>query len=111
MTSRADAKRALEEAVEETRRRLLSGDISRLLLTVLRTHLPCATDNLYLVGHLIEQGEAIYDVLVDGRTIITIELARIDVSRPPSVQEISVERFRQGMSKLPRRKLDTAMRL
>jgi hypothetical protein len=100
--------------LEAGRLRLVSGELSPALLRLLRKHLPEATDNLYLIASIPEQGEDIYDVLVDGRQIIRVEIPRDGVSKFPSVEEMSVERYRQisgGLSRRVRRRLDTAIRL
>ena len=109
-----DAERELEQQLEAGRLRLINGDISMVLLRLLRSHSPEVTDNLYLISSIPEQAEDIYDILVNGRLIVRVEVPRDGISRFPSVEEMSVERFRQlsgGMSRLRRRKLDTALRL
>jgi hypothetical protein len=62
--------------LEENRRRLLSEDSSCGLLEAIRRTFDTSTDNIYIVDHINEQAEDIFEVLVDGRVIVQIEVPR-----------------------------------
>ncbi len=112
--SRRDVQQALEQQLEESRIRLLSGNASPALLETLRTVFPDLSDNVYIVHHLPEQDEDIYDVLVDATTVVHAEVPRTGVSRRLVIEEMPLERYREihsPLSKLDRRRLDTIIRL
>jgi hypothetical protein len=68
-------KRMIAE-LEMGREQLLLGPSSRKLLSSLRRKLQSITRNLYVVCWIPEQAEDLYDVLVDGTTVVHIEVPR-----------------------------------
>ena len=112
--SRRDAQEALDQQLEESRVRLLSGNGPPALLTTLRSVFPDLSDNVYIIHHLPEQGEDIYDVLVDATTVVHVEVPRRGVSQRVVIEEMPLERYREihsPLSKLNRRRLDAIIRL
>jgi hypothetical protein len=112
--SRRDAQEALDQQLEESRVRLLSGNGPPALLTTLRSVFPDLSDNVYIIEWLPEQGEDIYDVLVDATTVVHVEVPRPGVVQRVVIDQMSLERYREihsSLSKLDRRRLDAILRL
>ena len=103
-------KRMIDE-LEREREQLLS-DPSHKLLSSLRRKLQSISRNIYVVDWIPEQTEDLYDVLVDGRIVVHIE-----VPRDAGTDEIVFEKFgieeylNRRLSKPDRRKLELALRL
>jgi hypothetical protein len=109
-----EAEGELEQMLEAGRLKLINGETSLELLRLLRSHSHGPTDNLYLIASLPEQAEDMYDILIDGRLIVRVEMPRDGISQFPSIEEMSLGRYQQlsgGMSRLMRRRLDAAIRL
>ena len=112
--SRRDAEEALDRQLEESRVRLLSGKRASSAADNASERVPDLSDNVYIVDHLPEQGEDIYDVLVDATTVVHVEVPRPGVSQRVVIEEMSLERYREihsSPSKLDRRRLDAILRL
>jgi hypothetical protein len=100
--------------LEAGREQLLSAPTSRRLLSLLRNRLQSITRNLFIVRHIPEQTEDLYDILVDGSTIV-----RIEVPRDMSGGEVLFEksdvkaylRSHRQLTKPHRRKLELALEL
>lgn len=98
--------------LEAGREQLLSAPKSRRLLSVLRQRLLSITPNLYIVHWTPEQAEDLYDILVDGATVVHIEIPRDPGSTEIVFEKSSVEEYvRRSMSKPDRRKLELALEL
>lgn len=84
------------------------------MLTVLRQLLQSITPNLYILKWIPEQGEDLYDVLVDGTTVARVEIPRAGAGGQKICRSSTVEQYireQPGMTKLERRKLEVAMNL
>jgi hypothetical protein len=69
---------------------------------------------MYIVDYIPEQYEEIYEVLVDGKTVVSVELSRKIVDAPAVLESWSLDDYmkRKGrLSKLARRRLNFAMKL
>jgi hypothetical protein len=64
------------DTLKKQREWLLSDPTSRKLLTALRRALQSITRNIFIVHYIPEQYEDIYDILVDGTTVVRIEIPR-----------------------------------
>ncbi|WBL75889.1 hypothetical protein I3J27_22965 [Bradyrhizobium xenonodulans] len=98
--------------LEAGREHLLSAPAARRLLSLLRHRLLSITRNVYIVRRIPEQYEDLYDILVDGVTVVHVELPR-DVSRTEIVFERSgiKEYLKAGRTKPDRRILELAIEL
>jgi hypothetical protein len=98
--------------LEAGREHLLSAPEARRLLSVFRQRLLSITRNVYIVRHITEQYEDLYDILVDGTTVVQIELPRDASSTEIVFEKSSVKEYaRRGMTKPHRRKLELALEL
>jgi hypothetical protein len=110
--------RADKEMIDELRagrERLLSDPSRRELLSTIRKGLNTISRNMYVVFYIPEQYEEIYEVLVDGTTIASVELPRKSVSGPTVFESWALndylDRRRGRLSKLARRRLSFAIEL
>jgi hypothetical protein len=62
--------------LESGREHLLSAPASRRLMSFLRRRLESITRNIYIIRWIPEQAEDLYDILVDGTTVVHIEIPR-----------------------------------
>jgi hypothetical protein len=104
----------IKQELQLGREKLLTDESSRSLLSTLRRLLQSITPNLYVVRWIPEQGEDLYHVLIDGKSVAHIEISRVDgdverVCRTWPVDEYIREN--PNMTKLERRKLDIAIEL
>ncbi|MDH6258210.1 hypothetical protein [Bradyrhizobium sp. BR13661] len=100
------------DELETGREHLLSAPASRRLLSLLRHRLQSITRNLYVVHWIPEQAEDLYDILVDGTTVVQIELPRDPGSTEIVFEKSGVKEYaRRRMSKPDRRKLELALEL
>jgi len=100
--------------LKKSRERLLSEPESRELLSGLRRQLQSITRNLYVIRWIPEQAEDLYHVLVDGTTIVHIEIPRVRHDGAPAFKKWPVEAYmkeRKAIPKRERRKLELALRL
>src|SRR4051812_8322611 len=105
--NRGEMELQLEERLEAGRSRLLAGDPPRVL-ELLRAHFSKLSDNLYLIGHMVEQYEDLYDVLIDAETVVQVEIPRGHNRSPPTIRELPMERFQIGSAR-HRQAFDTAV--
>ena len=109
--------RADKEMIGELRaghERLLSDPSRRELLSTVRKGVNTISRNMYIVDYIPEQYEEIYEVLVDGKTVVSVELSRKIVDAPAVLESWSLDDYmkRKGrLSKLARRRLNFAMEL
>ena len=80
------------------------------LLNVLRTNFP-NMKTAYFIGITPDQGEDLYTMLIDTNTISFIELDRYNLLIEPIVEFISIDDYRQGLSKCQQIKLLVALDL
>jgi hypothetical protein len=84
---------------------------SRALVEVIHRNLATTTTNLYVLSHIPEQGEDLYEILVDGTSVVKIEIPRGEDTET-SFEETTVEAYAApGRSRTARRKLETALQL
>jgi hypothetical protein len=105
-----DLSRSDKEMIGELRaghERLLSDPSWRELLSTVRKGLNTISRNMYIVYYIPEQYEEIYEVLVDGKIIVSVELPRKNVDAPVVFESWSLGDYmtRKGrLSKLERRR-------
>lgn len=80
------------------------------LLVVLQTYFP-NMKTAYFINHTPEQGEDIYQMLIDAHVIVTVELERYNPSSEPVIKPVSIEQYKKGLSKMGQIKLAVAMDL
>lgn len=100
--------------LEAGREHLLSAPASRRLLSLLRQRLQSITRNIYIVRYIPEQTEELYDILVDGITIVQIELPRDASSTEIVFEKTGIKEYLEAhrrMTKPDRRKLELALEL
>lgn len=113
MTALTMTEQALIAELEGGRARLLAEESARSLLQAIRRRLSTITNNLYILRWIPEQGEDLYDVLVDGTSIAHVEIPR--GGNEETVFEVSpVEAYQRrtaSLTKTDRRKIEVALRL
>ncbi|MBR0839078.1 hypothetical protein JQ607_02625 [Bradyrhizobium liaoningense] len=114
MTPRRLSEKQMIRELEAGREHLLSAPAARRLLWLLRHRLQSITRNVYIVRYVPDQTEELYDILVDGVTVVHIELPR-DVSSTEIVFEKSgINEYLEAcrhITKPNRRKLELALEL
>jgi hypothetical protein len=109
--------RADKEMIGELRaghERLLSDPSRRELLSTVRKELSTISRNMYIVCYIPEQYEEIYEVMVDGKIVVSVELPRKIVDAPVVVESWSIDDYmmkKGSLSKLARRRLNFAVEL
>ncbi|GFE88610.1 hypothetical protein GCM10011488_35640 [Steroidobacter agaridevorans] len=106
--------RKMIDELEKSREQLLSASSSEGLLRVLRRKLQSITPNVYVLRWIPEQGEDLYDVLVDGATVAHIEIPRRNPDQETVFETWPVEEYRRTRKILTtpeRRKLQLALHL
>jgi hypothetical protein len=107
------AEKTIIAELENGRTKLLAEESPRVLLDVIRRRLSTVTDNLYLLRWIPEQGEDLYEVLVDGSTVVHVEIPRGE--KRETVFELSpVDVYRRSaasLTKTDRRKIEAALQL
>jgi hypothetical protein len=100
--------------LESGREQLLSAPGSQRLLSFLRRRLQSITRNVYIIRCIPEQTEDLYDILVDGTTVVHIEIPR-DVSSDEIVfEKRDVNEYLSSQKRLTkpnRRRLELAFEL
>jgi hypothetical protein len=114
MTRQSLSDEQMIDALRKGREQLLSGTSEQSLLSVLRRRLRSITRDIYILRWTPEQSEDLYDVLIDGKTVIHVEIARGASQREVVFQTWPVEEYLKGQKTLvkpERRKLELALRL
>jgi hypothetical protein len=113
VTPRTMTEQALIDELQSGRARLLADESAGGLLHAIRRRLLTITNNLYILRWIPEQGEDLYDVLVDGTSVAHVEIPR--GGNRETVFELSpVEAYQRraaSLTKTDRRKLQVAMQL
>lgn len=113
MTARTLTEQALIAELEGGRARLFAEESARSLLQAIRRRLHTITNNLYVLRWIPEQGEDLYDVLVDGISVVHVEIPRD--GNEETVFEVSpvevYQRRTASLTKADRRKIEVALRL
>jgi len=114
MTRQSLSDQQMIDDLKSGRERLLSEPSLQPLLSALRRGLQSITRNIYVFRWIPEQGEDLYDVLVDGTVVVHVEVPR-DASQigTAAFQEWAVEEYLkvQTLAKHDRRKLELARSL
>jgi hypothetical protein len=100
--------------LETGRERLLSEPSLQNLLLNLRRNLQSITRNLYIFDSIPEQTEDLYRVLVDGTTVVHIQIPHDALSGELVFEKWSVKEYlntRKRLKGLHRRKFEMALRL
>jgi hypothetical protein len=100
--------------LERGREQLLSEPSSRSLLSNLRRKLQSISRNIYVFHWIPEQTEDLYDVLVDGVTVVHIEIPRGERGKEVVFEKWGIQEYlsaRKQLTKPDRRKLELALRL
>jgi len=104
-------KRMIDE-LERGRELLLSDPSSHKLLSSLRRKLQSVTRNIYVVRWIPEQTEDLYDVLVDGTSVVRVEVPRDARTAEVVFEKFGVEEYlNRRLTKPDRRKLELALGL
>jgi hypothetical protein len=114
MTRQSVSEAQMIDDREAGRVRLLSEPSSHDLLSALRRRLQTITRNMYIFRWIPEQGEDLYDVLVDGATVVHIEIPRSAQNREAPFEKWPVDEYlklRKNLTKQESRKLQLALRL
>lgn len=113
MKAKADVvKEALLIELERSRVQLMAEWSSNGMLGLIDERLKVRSEDMYVLHWIPEQGEDIYDILVDGKSVL-----RVEISRSPGVDPllcaISLEQYRATFcrNKTCRRRLAGAMEL
>jgi hypothetical protein len=65
----------------------------------------------YVLDWIPEQGDDTYCVLIDAKTVVWVEVSREEGVSPTIVDEMSLHRYQNGLSKTGRIKLSVALDL
>jgi hypothetical protein len=111
MTITRISEQRLVDELERGRAHLLADARGQVLVEIVRRKLQTSTSNLFIVRWTPEQAEDLYDVLVDGASIVHLEIPRGEDHE--TVCEVSsVEAYgKQTLTKPDRRKLEAALKL
>jgi hypothetical protein len=106
------SEQALVDELENGRARLLAGETGGVLLRAIRRRLQTVSNNIYVLRWIPEQGEDLFDVLVDGTCVAHVEISRGEKQETVfDVSDVEAYRRRTSLTKTDRRKLDVAVQL
>lgn len=106
-------KRMIEELSRGRERLFADGSFGKLLSTVQR-RLQSITRNIYIVHWIPEQLEDLYDLLIDGETIVRVEIPRNDGIGETVFEKWTVNEYlrnQKNLGKIDRRRLRLAIEL
>ncbi|RAT97933.1 hypothetical protein [Brevibacillus sp. Leaf182] len=89
---------------------LFQDESNERLLSVLQKSFP-EMRTAYFIGHIPEQGEDLYTILVNTDIIATIELDRYNLGEKPIVGRLSLQDYSKGLSKINLIKIAVALDL
>ena len=69
------------------------------LINVIKANFPDA-ETTHCIGHIPEQGEDIYTLLIDTAVIAKIEIHRYTNEETPIVERMSIDEYKLGLSKI-----------
>jgi hypothetical protein len=111
MTITRISEQQLVDELERGSAHLLADAPGRVLVEIVRRKLQTATSNLFIVHWIPEQEEDLYDVLVDGTSIVHVEIPRGE-DRETVCEVSSIEQYAKlPRTKPDRRKLEAAIQL
>ncbi|WP_338827398.1 hypothetical protein [Bradyrhizobium sp. 27S5] len=114
MTRQSLSDKRMISELEAGRKWLLSEPSASTLLQNLRRGLQSITRNIYVFHSIPEQYEVLYDVLVDGKIVVHIELPRDTHSDEVVFEKLGIEEYlntRKHIGKMDRRRLTLALEL
>jgi hypothetical protein len=114
VTRRSLSDKQMMSELEGGREHLLSDPSSRSLLSSRRRKLQSVTRNVYVFRWIPEQTEDLYDILVDGTTVVHIEIPRATRGGEIVFERWGIQEYlnaRKHLAKPVRRKLELALRL
>lgn len=114
MSHRLPPHERIAEELQRGRESLLTDESFRSLRGALRKTLESISPNLYVLNWVPEQGEDLYDILVDGTQVACAEIPRAGVSGERKCRVLTLAAYiheRRGMAKPDRRKLEVALQL
>jgi hypothetical protein len=100
--------------LEAGREHLLSAPTSQRLLSLLRSRLRSITRNIYIIRYIPEHAEELYDILVDGATVVRVEIPRDMSSNEIVFEKSNVKEYlasHRQLTKPHRRKFELALEL
>lgn len=68
-------------------------------------------ENAYVLHWIPDQTEEISLVLVEGNKLLSVELSTIDPSAPPVFEQITLNKYKHGLSRMNQVKLAVAQEL
>ena len=111
MTRQSLTEKRMTDELERGRQQLLS-DPSHKLLSNLRRKLQSITRNIYVINWIPERAEDLYDVLVDGTSVVHIEVPRDARTDDVVFEKFGIEEYlKRRHGKPDRRKFELALRL
>jgi len=100
----------IREQLIKSKQSLFKGKEKRRLLEVIRNSYP-EMNTAYIVNWIPEQGEDIYNILINDNIIAEIELDRYNTEIEPIVETKTISQYLQGLSKQSKIKLAVALDL
>ena len=102
------------DRLRDGRHGLLEDDAERSALKVLRRRLQTITRNVYILQYLVDEGEIYCDILVDGTTVVHMEIPPVNEGGEIVFESMTLAAFRKRnskLSRLDRRRLELALEL
>jgi hypothetical protein len=93
---------------------LLEDDAERGALKVLRRRMQTNTRNVYILHYLVDEGEILCDILVDGTTVVHMEIPLANEQAEIVFEPMTLATFRKQNSKvsrIDRHRLELALEL
>lgn len=100
----------IRENLIESHKLLFKENFFGRLLNVLQVHFP-NMKTAYFIGHIPEQGEDIYTILVNADIIAKIEIDRYNVNKIPIIEMVDIIDFKKRKSMIQQITLAVAMDL
>jgi hypothetical protein len=104
------AEQEFREQLIKSHQSLFRDKERQRLLNLLKNNFP-KMKTAYVIGWTPEQGEDIYRILIDKKSIAGIVIDRFDLKIEPIVEKISLSSYKQGLSKIGQIKLAVAIDL
>ena len=107
---RSKLEQELRDQLIKSNKVLFKSEVKSRLLEVIRSSFP-EMKTAYIVHWIPEQGEDIYKLLINDRTIAEIELDRYKAETKPIVKSKDVSQYLHGLNKQNQIKLAVALDL
>jgi len=102
--------REFREELEASHQQYFSAN-SKYRLKSFLTSKSIPWNNAYILNWIPEQTEDIYVILIEGKSLISVEIDRIDSNSPPLFEEIDIKEYMHGLSRMNQVKLLVAKEL